>query len=56
MQERRKTQYDSAFRNGNAISRAPIWSGMRKFPNPPVRTAVNRKNTMIVPCMVTSDR
>ncbi len=38
------------------MSRAPICSGIRKFPKPPVSTAVKRKKTMIVPCIVTSER
>ena len=48
-------QNDSMFRNGKAMSRAPIWSGMRKFPNPLTGSSESRKNTMIVPCMVNSD-
>src|ERR1051326_1774158 len=55
MQDNRKIQYDNAFRNGNAISRAPICRGIRKLPKPPVSTAVNRKKTMMVPCMVTNE-
>ena len=56
MQESKKIQYDRAFRKGNAISRAPICNGIRKFPNPPVSMAVKRKNTMMVPCIVTRDK
>ena len=43
-------------RNGKAMSRAPICSGMRKLPNPPVRAVVSTKKIMMVPCMVSRPR
>ena len=33
------------------MSRAPIWSGIRKFPNPLIASETTKK-TMIVPCIV----
>ena len=47
-------QKDIMFRNGKAMSRAPTWSGMRKFPNPLTGPSDSTKNTMIVPCIVKS--
>ena len=41
--------------NGDAISRAPICNGINKLANVPLKPAVNTKNTMMVPCIVTSD-
>jgi hypothetical protein len=52
----KKNQYDSIFRNPEAMSRAPICNGMRKFENVPLKPAVNTKNTMMVPCIVTIAR
>src|SRR5579863_7968898 len=46
---------DSMFNVGNAMSRAPIMSGMQKFPNAPMRIGVTAKKIMIVPCIVNSD-
>ncbi len=46
------TENDSMFRNGNAMSRAPIISGMQKFPNAPARIGMITKKIMIVACMV----
>jgi len=46
---------DSMFSVGNAMSRAPIMSGMQKFPNAPMRMGVTAKKIMIVPCIVKSD-
>ncbi len=37
------------------MSRAPIMSGMQKFPNAPMRIGVTAKKIMIVPCIVNSD-
>ena len=42
------------FSRGNAISRAPIMSGIRKFPKPPKSTGIATKKIMIVPCIVIS--
>ena len=39
---------------GNAMSSAPIWSGIKKFPNAPASTGMMTRNTMTVPCMVNS--
>ena len=50
----RNSQYDRAFRNGKATSRAPTWSGIRKFPKAPTRIGMTTKKIMIVPCIVTS--
>src|SRR5579875_3405653 len=43
------------FTKGKAMSRAPIMSGMRKFPKALGRV-VRKNRTMIVPCMVTAAR
>ena len=48
---KRKSQYDIAFRRGNAMSRAPIMSGTRKLPNP-ARIGTTTRNTIVVPCIV----
>src|SRR5207247_1050838 len=42
------TQNDSMLRNGNAMSRAPIISGMQKFPKAPARIGMITKKIMIV--------
>ena len=42
------------FRNPDAISRAPICNGINKLLNVPLNPAVNTKNTMMVPCIVTN--
>ncbi len=47
-------QYDSIFINPEAISLAPICKGIRRLLNVPLRPAVNTKNTIIVPCIVTN--
>ncbi len=49
----RKSQYDSAFRRGNAMSRAPICSGTRKLPNP-ARIGTTTRKIIVVPCIVTT--
>jgi len=36
------------------MSCAPIMRGMRKLPNAPKRMGMATKNTMIVPCIVTT--
>src|SRR4029453_5418742 len=46
------TQNESMLRNGNAISRAPIISGMQKFPNQPARIGMITKKIMMVACIV----
>ncbi len=46
------TQNDSMFSSGNAMSRAPIISGMQKFPNEPARIGMITKKIMIVACIV----
>ena len=42
----------SMFSHGNATSRAPIWSGMTKFPIAPVTSGIRTIHTIAVPCMV----
>jgi len=42
------------FKNGAAISLAPICRGIKKLENVPLNPAVSTKNTRIVPCMVTN--
>ena len=54
MLDRKKNQYESIFMKPEAISRAPTCSGIRKLENVPLRPAVSTKNTMMVPCIVTS--
>ena len=49
-----KNQYDNIFRKGDAISRAPICKGIRKFAKVPLSPPVNTKKTSTVPCIVTS--
>jgi hypothetical protein len=51
---KKKNQYESMFIKGEAISRAPTCSGIRRFAKVPERPAVNTKNTSTVPCIVTS--
>src|SRR5579871_788382 len=45
-------QYDIMFNFGNAMSRAPIMSGIVKLPNAPVRSGIITKKIMIVACML----
>ena len=47
-------QNDAMLSRGNAMSRAPIISGSRKLPKPPIKTGVTAKKIMIVPCIVKS--
>ena len=49
----RKSQYESAFRRGNAMSRAPIMSGIRKLAKP-AQTGTTTRKTIVVPCIVKS--
>ena len=42
--------------NPDAISLAPICSGINKLLNVPLKAAVRTKNTIIVPCIVTNER
>ena len=44
------------FRNPEAISLAPSCNGIRRFENVPDNPPVKRKNTMMVPCMVTKPK
>src|SRR5206468_2458635 len=46
------TQNDRMLRKGNAMSRAPIISGMQKFPKAPARIGMITKKIMIVACIV----
>ncbi len=46
------TQNESMLRNGKAMSRAPIISGIRKFPKQPTRIGITAKKIMIVACIV----
>src|SRR5215831_12790819 len=45
-------QYDNAFRNGNAMSRAPIISGMQKFPNAPTSSGMMTRKIITDACIV----
>jgi len=53
--EKKKNQYESIFKNGDAISLAPHCNGIKKLENVPLKPAVNTKNTSTVPCIVTSE-
>src|SRR5690349_18249389 len=46
------TQNESMFSSGNAMSRAPIMSGIRKLPKQPTRIGMIAKKIMMVACMV----
>ena len=48
-------QNDIRFSVGNAMSRAPIMRGIRRFPNAPMRIGVIAKKIMSVPCIVKND-
>ena len=52
--EAKNAQKLSSLKNGNAMSGAPIISGIRKLPNTPMSSGMMTKNTMTVACMVTS--
>src|SRR5262245_3895437 len=45
-------QYDIMFSLGNAMSRAPIISGIRKLPNAPVSQGMMTKKIITVACML----
>ncbi len=47
-------QYENMFSFGNAMSRAPIMSGIRKLPKAPVKSGMITKKIMIVACIVNS--
>ncbi len=47
-------QKDAMLMRGNAISCAPSLSGIRKFAYTPTSSSMMAKNTMNVPCIVTS--
>ena len=53
MPPKRKNQNDSAFSRGNAMSGAPICSGMREFASP-ANVGVANRNNISVPCIVKS--
>ncbi|MNQ93179.1 hypothetical protein D3C85_1086310 [compost metagenome] len=42
------------FMKGEAISLAPICKGIKRLLKVPLKPAVNTKNTMMVPCIVTN--
>ncbi len=46
------TQNESMLSLGNAMSRAPIISGMRKLPKHPTRIGITTKKIMMVACIV----
>ena len=48
------TQKESMFNFGNAISRVPIISGIRKLPKVPTMIGMTTKKIMIVACIVKS--
>jgi len=48
-EEAAKNQYEIMFRKPDAMSRAPICNGMRRFEKVPLKPAVRTKNTMMVP-------
>jgi hypothetical protein len=52
--ERKNTQKDNALKNGKAISRAPIFSGIKKLPKTPTNKGIITRNTITVACIVTS--
>ena len=54
MPPKRKNQYDSAFSRGNAMSRAPIISGTRKFAEARPRTGRRTRKIIVVPWIVKS--
>ena len=52
--ERKNNQNETIFRNPDAISLAPICNGINKLLKVQLKPAVKTKNTIIVPCIVTS--
>jgi len=51
---RKAVQNDHMLMRGNAMSCAPSLSGIRKLANTPTSSGMMAKNTMKVPCIVTS--
>src|SRR6201987_2784451 len=49
----KNSQNDKALKNGNAISGAPILSGIRKFQKTPPNKAITPGRPITVACMVT---
>ncbi len=47
-----KIQYATMLSHGNATSRAPICTGMTRFPNPPVSSGMITNQTIVDPCIV----
>ena len=47
-------QNEAMLSRGKAMSRAPTISGIRKLPNAPSSTGIATKNTIVVPCIVTT--
>ena len=47
-------QYDIMFSFGNAMSLAPIISGIRKLPNAPASSGMMTKKIITVACMLKS--
>ncbi len=43
-------------KRGKAMSAAPTWMGSTKLPKPAKGAVVSTKKTMIVPCIVISER
>src|SRR5690606_41359286 len=52
--DKKNNQYETIFKKPEAISRAPICNGINRLLNVPLKPAVNKKNTIIVPRMVTN--
>ena len=50
-----RIQKDTMLIRGNAMSSAPIWSGINRFPNTPACSGMSAKNTMKVACIVTRE-
>ena len=49
------SQNEAMLSRGNAMSSAPIWSGMSRLPKTPTRSGMIAKKIMMVPCIVTSE-
>src|SRR5690606_2494581 len=56
MLDTKKNQYESMFRNPDAMSLAPICNGISKLEKVPLSPPVNKKNTIMVPWIVTRPR
>src|SRR5690606_3635013 len=54
--DKKNNQYETIFKKPEAISLAPICNGINKLLNVPLKPAVKRKNTIMVPCIVTNDK